>query len=60
MKIVNNGKLSIDDVEGNILFDNVSFSYIDNEIVLEKISFNIQAESMFALVGRTGSGKHYS
>jgi len=56
-KIVNNGKLIIDDVEGNILFDNVSFSYIDNEIVLEKISFNIKAESMFALVGRTGSGK---
>ena len=56
-KIINNGKLSIDDVKGNILFDNVSFSYIDNEIVLKKISFNIKAESMFALVGRTGSGK---
>ena len=56
-KIVNKGEFNIDGVKGDIVFDNVCFSYIENEIVLKNVSFSIKAESMFALVGRTGSGK---
>ncbi len=40
-----------------ISFDNVSFSYIADERVLEKINFNIQAGETIAVVGPTGAGK---
>ena len=44
-------------VQGNIKFENVSFQYNDNEIVLNNASFEIPAKKMFALVGPTGVGK---
>ena len=56
-KIINKGNISLNNIKGNILFEEVSFSYTKNETVLKNISFEIKAESMFALVGRTGSGK---
>jgi len=43
----------IDSVE----FENVSFMYVKNEPVFEKISFKIKKKEKFALVGPTGSGK---
>lgn len=42
---------------GDIVFDNVGFSYIDGVSVLEDISLNIPAHSVTALVGPTGVGK---
>ncbi len=43
-------------ISGNITFENVSFSYDQNR-VLDRLSFNIQAGQTVALVGQTGSGK---
>ena len=40
-----------------IKLENVSFSYVENEPVLKKISFDIQAGEAVAVVGPTGAGK---
>jgi ATP-binding cassette, subfamily B, bacterial len=40
-----------------IEFKNVSFSYTDNEKVLDNISFKIKAKDKIAIVGYNGSGK---
>lgn len=44
-------------VQGRISFQDVSFSYIDGEIVLEGINLDIPACHVVALVGPTGVGK---
>ncbi len=45
-------------LEGNISFENVSFTYPDTGITaLKKISFDIQKGQFLAIIGRTGSGK---
>lgn len=50
--------ISIENVEGNIVFDNVSFKYPNtNYYALNNISFKIEKGSTLAIVGRTGSGK---
>lgn len=46
------------DLEGNIAFDKVSFTYpATDRKVLENISFNIKAGEKIGIVGRVGSGK---
>ena len=45
------------DIEGNISFKNVSFSYKDGEKVLENFNLDVKAGETIALVGETGSGK---
>lgn len=42
--------------KGDIVFENVSFSYED-EKVLEDISFKVKAGQMVAIVGKSGEGK---
>ncbi len=37
--------------------EDVSFNYVENEIVLKKVSFSVKAGETMALVGPTGSGK---
>jgi ATP-binding cassette subfamily B protein/subfamily B ATP-binding cassette protein MsbA len=44
-------------VQGVISFQEVGFSYIDSEIVLENINLEIPAHHVVALVGPTGVGK---
>ena len=45
-------------VQGDIVFENVSFMYEDGESeVLKNISFHIQPGQSIALLGSTGSGK---
>ncbi len=41
----------------SIEFDNVTFSYIEGDPVLEKVSFNLEPGRVLGLLGRTGSGK---
>lgn len=41
----------------NIEFDNITFSYNDNQNVLSNVSFTVNKNESVALVGRTGSGK---
>ncbi len=43
--------------KGNVLFDDVSFAYKDNEYVLKNLSFEAHQGETIALVGHTGSGK---
>ncbi len=56
-QINDNGTLKGSSFRGLIEFNNVSFSYVDNEQVLNNISFKINPGESFAIVGPTGSGK---
>ena len=47
----------ISNPSGDIVFDDVSFCYEDNEKVLSHISFRIEAGKSIALVGPSGGGK---
>lgn len=42
---------------GSITFDNVSFAYRDDRLVLQDISLEVPSRGFVALVGHTGSGK---
>lgn len=44
-------------IKGDMVFDDVSFSYEENKEVLHHISFKAPAGSVTALVGSSGSGK---
>lgn len=43
--------------DGEIIFDDVWFSYVPGEWVLKGVSFSVPARSTLAIVGETGSGK---
>jgi subfamily B ATP-binding cassette protein MsbA len=49
--------VKVGDVKGDIVFDNVSFSYEESKEVLHNISFEAPSGSVTALVGSSGSGK---
>jgi len=52
------GTLKIDNVKGNIKFNNVSFSYKNKEqLILDGINLEIQANQSIAFVGHSGGGK---
>ncbi|MFN7013282.1 MAG: ABC transporter ATP-binding protein [Bacteroidia bacterium] len=55
--IENMGKLSMDNVKGNIDFQNVWFAYNNEDWILKNISFSINEGKSIALVGPTGAGK---
>ncbi|WP_299712403.1 ABC transporter ATP-binding protein [uncultured Tenacibaculum sp.] len=44
-------------LEGNIQFSDVRFSYVEGEEVLKGISFNVTKGETIAIVGSTGAGK---
>lgn len=44
-------------INGDIKFDHVTFSYLDNEIVLDDFNLDVKKGTSVALVGATGSGK---
>jgi len=46
-----------DSFKGDIKFDNVHFSYVEDEEVLKGISFDVKAGETVAIVGATGAGK---
>ncbi len=51
------GAKPLENVEGDLVFDHVSFSYDGESPVLEDISFHCESGKMLALVGPTGVGK---
>ena len=51
------GAVELKDVQGEICFDRVSFSYDGNIPVLQDVSFCCEPGRMLALVGPTGVGK---
>lgn len=46
-----------DKINNNLVFDNVSFGYKENEYVLKNINLNIKANTSNAIIGETGCGK---
>src|SRR5579863_409648 len=44
-------------IKGKIVFNNVSFAYVDERYVLKNISFKVEPGETIAIVGHTGSGK---
>jgi subfamily B ATP-binding cassette protein MsbA len=47
----------LEDIRGDISFEDVSFAYEEGKEVLKKVSFEAPAGSVTALVGSSGSGK---
>ncbi len=52
-----NGKSEFDTVQGDLIFDHVSFHYVENNEVLDDVSFHLEAGKTLALVGPSGGGK---
>ena len=51
------GVTDVQNINGKISFDNVSFQYDKNNLVLKDVFFNINKNSKTAIVGKSGSGK---
>ena len=56
-QIAKTGKVVAKELNGDISFKNVSFSYVKGEEVLKGISFEVKASESVAIVGATGAGK---
>ena len=52
-----NRTIELDNLQGHIAFNDVSFAYDEDKEVLHNISFDAPAGSVTALVGSSGSGK---
>ncbi|WP_428742019.1 ABC transporter ATP-binding protein [Tenacibaculum sp.] len=52
-----NGTISAENIQGNISFKDVHFSYIKDEEILKGISFDVEKGQTIAIVGATGAGK---
>lgn len=55
--IDNEGDFAPERVKGHIEFNHVSFAYVDEDYVLNDISFEVNPGQTVALVGATGAGK---
>ena len=55
--IADEGDLNAEQLKGKISFQNVVFSYKENEPVINDISFDVHAGETIAIVGATGAGK---
>ncbi len=53
----NENAIDLKDFKGSIVFEDVWFSYIEDEWVLKGVSFEIKPDQVVAFVGSTGSGK---
>ncbi|OUS21510.1 antibiotic ABC transporter ATP-binding protein [Nonlabens dokdonensis] len=56
-QIEDEGQLIAADLKGVIEFKNVDFGYVENELVLKNLSFEVEAGETVAIVGATGAGK---
>ena len=50
-------KIELKEVEGEVVYDNVSFAYNRDEIVLKNINLTANPGEIVALVGHSGAGK---
>ncbi|MCD6475635.1 MAG: ABC transporter ATP-binding protein [Anaerolineaceae bacterium] len=49
--------LPVDDINGDVRFENVDFSYVEGIPVMKKINMHAKSGQTIALVGPTGAGK---
>jgi len=56
-KINDNGLKKADNIKGEIIYENVSFSYSKEDKLIENFNLKIKSGSTNAIVGATGSGK---
>ena len=56
-RIDDEGTIEIPHLKGDIAFKDVHFSYVEDEVVLKGISFDVKAGETVAIVGATGAGK---
>jgi ATP-binding cassette subfamily B multidrug efflux pump len=56
-ELQDNGTIPAEKLKGNILFENVRFSYIKGEEILKGIHLEVEAGETIAIVGATGAGK---
>lgn len=49
--------IELQDIKGEVIFENVSFAYEEGKNVIKNINFNSPAGTVTALVGTSGSGK---
>ncbi len=51
------GAIVMGEAEGNVVFDNVSFSYAPEQKLIQNFNVSVQAGKRIAIVGPTGCGK---
>jgi subfamily B ATP-binding cassette protein MsbA len=56
-QILDSGKIEAKNLQGDIEFRDVHFSYVEDEEVLKGLSFKVKAGETIAIVGATGAGK---
>ena len=49
--------VDLNEIDGSIKFENVTFGYLPDQPILKKINFEVKPGETVALVGPTGSGK---
>ena len=49
--------IALDDIEGRVEYDDVTFAYDDGETVLNEVDINADSGETIAIVGPTGAGK---
>ena len=49
--------VSIETVKGNVSFENVDFSYVENAELIKDMNIKVSARKSIAIVGPTGAGK---
>ena len=50
-------KISLGEVEGNVVFKNVNFGYDEDKIIINDFSLSVSKGKKIAIVGPTGAGK---
>ena len=56
-KIKDEGEVYFPEENIDFVFDKLDFGYLEDELVLKNISFNLEPGKKIGVVGRTGSGK---
>ncbi|MDP5100939.1 MAG: ABC transporter ATP-binding protein/permease, partial [Nonlabens sp.] len=56
-QIEDEGTVAATSLQGDIRFENVDFGYVENELVLKGLNFNVASGQTVAIVGATGAGK---